>query len=286
VTRRFVLSLLFVGLTTCNALADTGDIAEGHRIVSLSPHLAELVFAVGAGERLVGVSAYTDFPDAAAALPVIGDAFMLDLERMTVLHPDLLLAWQSGTPAHVIDELRSHGYRVEVIKTESLQDIPLALRQIGSLTGHSELAHRVAEDFVAGLKVLAALAQDAEPVKVFYQVAKRPLYTINGDHYVSQLIEICGGRNIFSDLGNLAPLIAVEAVLERDPEVMMAAADAGPDAFSEWDRWPHMAASRYGNRFLMPAAEIGRATPRLLQAGAAICNALEKGRVSRQNFRD
>jgi iron complex transport system substrate-binding protein len=85
------------------------------RIIALSPHLAELVFAVGAGDRLIGVSAYTDYPEAAAKLPVIGDAFMLDLERLTVLKPDLLLAWQSGTPAHVVDELRSRGYRVEVI---------------------------------------------------------------------------------------------------------------------------------------------------------------------------
>ena len=188
--------------------------------------------------------------------------------------------------AHVIDELQSRGYRVEVIKTKSLQDIPVALRRIGSLTGQSAPANTVAEDFVAGLNVLEDLAVGAEPIKVFYQVSKRPLYTINGEHYVSQLIEICGGRNIFADLGKLAPLIGVEAVLERDPEVMLAGEDAGPDAFDEWERWPDMAASRYGNHFLMPTAEIGRATPRLLEAGAAICNALETGRNSREEFRD
>ena len=284
-TRRHYLSLIFIGLSACNVLADTSS-EEGHRIVSLSPHLAELVFAVGAGERLVGVSAYTDFPEAAAKLPVIGDAFMLDLERMTVLNPDLLLAWQSGTPAHVIDELQSRGYRVEVIRTKSLHDVPVALRRIGRLTGQSVPANRAAEDFIAGMNVLEDLAVDAAPIRVFYQVSKRPLYTISGEHYVSQLIEICGGQNIFADLGKLAPLIGVEAVLERDPEVMLAGEDAGPDAFSEWERWPDMAASRYGNHFLMPAAEIGRATPRLLEAGAAICNALEKGRKSREDFRD
>ena len=266
-------------------LADTGS-EEGHRIVALSPHLAELVFAVGAGDRLIGVSAYTDFPEAAAKLPVVGDAFMLDLERLTVLNPDLLLTWQSGTPAHVIDELKSHGYRVEVIRTKSLKDIPVALRRIGKLTGQSAPANTAAEDFVARLNLLEDLALDAAPIRVFYQVSKRPLYTINGEHYVSQLIEICGGKNIFADLGKLAPLIGVEAVLERDPEVMLAAEDAGPDAFSEWERWPDIAANRYGNHFMMPAAEIGRATPRLLEAGAAICNALEKGRNSRETFRE
>ena len=280
-SRRFLL-LFLVGLTTCASFAGAVD-AEGRRIVALSPHLAELVFTVGAGEQLVGVSAYTDFPEAAARLPVIGDAFMLDLERMAMLGPDLLLAWHSGTPVHVVDELRTRGYRVEVIRTMGLQDIPAALRRIGALTGHSTKANKEADRFVAGLDSLANLASDAAPIRVFYQVSIRPLYTINGEHYVSQLIEICGGRNIFADLGKLAPLIGVEAVLERDPEVMLAGEDAGPDAFNEWERWPTMAANRYGNQFMMPAAEISRATPRLLDAGAAICSALEEGRKSRED---
>ena len=279
------LTLVLINLIALNVLADSSD-EPGHRIVALSPHLAELVFAVGAGERLIGVSAHTDFPEAATELPVVGDAFMLDLERLTVLQPDLLLAWQGGTPAHVIDELQSREYRVEIIKTMSLDDIPLALRRIGVLTESEKEANFVADTFVDGLNSLEESASDVAPLRVFYQVDKRPLYTINGDHYVSQLIELCGGKNIFGDLGKLAPLIGVEAVLERDPEVMLAGEDAGPDAFSEWQRWPGISANRYGNRFLMPAAEIGRATPRLLTAGAAICSALDESRHNRQVFGD
>ena len=282
---RSFLILLLIGFTTGPTFAGAAD-AEGHRIVSLSPHLAELVFTVGGGDRLVGVSAYTDYPEAAARLPVIGDAFMFDLERMVLLGPDLLLAWQSGTPAHVVDELQARGYRVEVIRTKSLRDIPVALRRIGQLTGQGAAADVAAGEFVSGLQSLADQAADAATISVFYQVAERPLYTINGEHYVSELIEICGGRNIFADLGSLAPLIGVEAVLERDPEVMLAAMDAGPDAFNEWQRWSNMAANRYANRFWMPAAQIGRATPRLLEAGTAICQALEQGRSNRDRLDD
>ena len=282
--RSCIVVLVIIGLATGQVLAE--EVRPGERIVSLSPHLAELVFAVGAGERLIGVSAYTDYPDAATRLPIVGDAFMLDLERLALLEPDLLLAWQSGTPAHVIDELRSRGYRVEVIRTTSLDDIPSALRRIGGLTGHDSSAEAAAAGFVAGLDALRRRASGSAPITVFYQVSARPLYTINGEHYVSQLIELCGGRNIFADLGKLAPLIGVEAVLERDPEVMLAADDAGPEAFVEWKRWPGMAANRFGNRFLMPAAEIGRATPRLLDAGAAICDALGQGRRNRGDFGD
>ena len=284
-TRLRYLLLILISLSACEVFADTNSESR-QRIIALSPHLAELVFAVGAGDRLIGVSAYTDFPEAAAKLPVVGDAFMLDLERLTVLKPDLLLAWQGGTPAHVIDELRSRDYQVEVITTTSLDDIPVTLRRIGDLTGQVTTANAAADSFVNGLDSLKDLASDAATIAVFYQVSKRPLYTINGDHYVSQLIEICGGRNIFADLGKLAPLIGVEAVLGRDPEVMLAADDAGPDAFGEWQHWPGMAANRYGNQFLMPAAEIGRATPRLLEAGAAICKALEEGRKNREHVGD
>ncbi|MDX1404197.1 MAG: helical backbone metal receptor [Woeseiaceae bacterium] len=259
---------------------------EATRIVTLSPHLAELVFSIGAGDRLVGVSAFTDFPEAATRLPVVGDAFMLDLERMTLLNPDLLLAWESGTPAHVVDELVSRGFRVESIRTKNLSDVPQAMLRLGALTGQLTNARAAAREFETGIAALGEAAAGAAAISVFYQISERPLYTINGEHYVSQLIEVCGGRNVFADLGKLAPLVGVEAVIERDPEVMLAADDAGADAFAAWDRWPAIAANRYGNRFLMPAAQIGRATPRLLEAGKAMCLALERGRENRKRRHD
>jgi iron complex transport system substrate-binding protein len=244
----------------------------------LSPHLAELVFAVGAGDLLIGVSAYTDYPAAAASLPVIGDAFNLDQEQLAVLEPNLLLAWDTGTPVHVVDELRARGYRVEFISTTGLHDVAAALTQIGALTGRSATASAAATNYEDSLAQLAEQQRDRSPVRVFYQVDARPLYTINGDHYLSQLIEICGGINIFSDLSGLAPLISVESVLERNPEIMLASSDAAPGAFDEWQRWSDMTAIRYDNTFFMPANEIGRATPRLLIGARAVCNALDEGR--------
>lgn len=251
------------------------------RIVTLSPHLAELVFLVGSGDRLVGVSAYTDFPEEATLLPVVGDAFNLDQERLALLQPDLLLAWDTGTPAHVVDELRSRGHRVEIVTTTALADVAAALRMIGALTGQSDRAAVVAAKFTAGIESIAASSRGASQISVFYQVDARPLYTINGSHFVGQLIELCGGSNIFADLDGLAPLVSVEAVLERNPEVMLASTDAGDRAFDEWDRWPDLAANRYGNRFLMPANDIGRPTPRLLHGARAVCEALDLGRRNR-----
>ncbi len=252
------------------------------RIVSLAPNLTELVYAVGAGDALVGVSAYSDYPPAARTLPLIGDAFTVDQERLALLGPDLLLVWQSGTPAHVVDELLNAGYQVEVLRTQSLDDVARALLRIGQLTGRVDEAKSAAERYRRDLHVLTSKYAGSEKIRVFYQVSRRPLYTVNGEHYVSELIERCGGTNVFYDLSELAPAIAVEAVIERDPEVMLASTDAGSDAFVEWERWPQIAANRLGNRFLVPADEIGRATTRLVIAGEALCAALQTGRERRR----
>lgn len=256
--------------------------APASRIVTLAPHLAELLYAVGAGDALVGVSAYTDYPEEAAALPVIGDAFGIDQERVSLLRPDLLLAWQSGTPAHVVDELRARGYRVETVETRGLDDVATALLLAGDLTGHPEEAAKAAADFRHGLASLRARYADRPGIRVFYQVSARPLYTVNGAHYVSELIDLCGGRNVFGDLDSLAPLVDVEAVLARDPETILASADAGERALRHWRRWQELAAVRHENFFLLPAGEIGRPTPRLLDAGRTLCELLEASRRNRQ----
>lgn len=281
--RAVALAGLAVALCGCQEAAQTAPEHRTHkRIVTLAPNLTELVFAVGAGDQLVGVSAWSDFPPPALELPPVGDAFTVDQEQLALLHPDLLLVWESGTPSHTIDELRNAGYTVEAIRTRSLDDIGDALIRIGELTGRATEATAAAADFEAGLRALRAAQYGRTSISVFYQVSARPLYTVSREHYVSELIEICGGRNIFDDLEELAPAISVEAVVERNPEVMIASTDAGDEAFSEWRRWPAMSANRYGNLFLLPADEIGRATPRLVAAGGAMCVAMQKARFNRE----
>jgi iron complex transport system substrate-binding protein len=276
------LAMALGGLLACSESTEPElPPATLSRIVALAPNLTELVYAAGAGETLVGVSAYSDYPPAALDLPVIGDAFTVDHEQLALLKPDALLAWESGIPAHVVEEMRHVGYRVEVIRSRSLNDVAVALRRIGELTGHEIEANKAAAAFVDGLQSLQQRFASKPTISVFYQVARRPLYTINGEHYVSELIGMCGGENIFAELNTLAPAIAVEAVVERNPEVMLASSDAGGDAFAEWKRWPNLAAVRFGNQYLMPADEIVRATPRLLIAGEAVCTALQTARDKR-----
>ena len=277
-----LIALTLCVLGACTQPADESDTtSEYTRVVTLAPNLTELVFAAGAGDLLVGVSAYSDYPPAASDLPVIGDAFAVDRETLVLLEPDLVLAWQGGTPAHVVDELRGSGLHVEVVRTRKLEDISAALGRIGELTGRIESALAAAENFASGIDKATMAGPGREDIRVFYQVSARPLYTVNGEHYVSDLISRCGGSNVFADLDELAPAVDIESVVARDPEVILASTDAGEGAFEVWQRWPNMAANRFGNHFLMPADEIGRATPRLVVAAQAVCAALSFARGSR-----
>jgi iron complex transport system substrate-binding protein len=281
-TQRVWLVLAACGLFACTETPQPEQKPAVYtRIVSLAPNLTELVYAAGAGDTLVGVSAYSDYPAAALELPVIGDAYTVDQEQLALLQPDALLVWESGIPEHVVEDFRRVGYQVEVIRSRGLRDVALALRRIGELTGHEVEANAAADAFLAELDELRRRYQNEAVVSVFYQVYQRPLYTINGDHYVSELIEVCGGENIFVDLDSLAPAVSVEAVIERNPEVMLASSDAGDSAFREWQRWPNLKAVSANNQFIMPADEIGRATPRLIGAGEALCEALDTARSKR-----
>jgi iron complex transport system substrate-binding protein len=255
------------------------DAAE--RVVAFAPHLSEMMFAIGAGDRLVGVSSWSDYPREVLELPEVGDAFSVDQEQLSLLEPDLLLVWESGMPAHTVDELRNRGYRVEVIRTRSLADVGTAMIRLGELTGRRATASEAAEQFRSTLDQLADQYRDAEPIDVFFQISDRPLYTINREHFISEIIDLCGGRNVFDDLDEMAPSVSAEAVLDRDPEVMLAGTNLGDDAFDEWARWPGLAANRYGNQFLLPDETIGRPIPRLAMAARSLCIALDQARLNR-----
>ncbi len=256
---------------------------DAKRVVTLSPHLAELVYAVGAGDTLVGVSAYSDYPEAVRTLPQVGDAFMVDQEQLALLRPDLILAWYSGTPAATVEKLRNQGFVVERIRTRSLVDVAEAIETIGRLTGRISSARKVRNRFESELAGLRAPDDGQAPIRVFYQISQRPLYTVNGTHYASELIERCGGRNIFDELGELAPMVSEESVLARDPEVIVTGGseDAAAQLFSDWRRWHRLSATRLNNYVVVNADLLGRPSDRLALAGAEICDRLAEARSRR-----
>lgn len=194
---------------------------QPERIISLAPHLTELAFAAGAGGRLVGVVAHSDYPAGAGRIASIGDAFSLDYERIAELNPDLVLAWEGGTPASVQERLASMGYRVLPVSIRTLDEVSTRLLELATLAGSYELAASRATRYRERLRALARKYRSGAPVAVFYQISLEPLYTVGGNHFISELIELCGGQNIFADLEPLAAAVTHEAVLARSPGLVL-----------------------------------------------------------------
>jgi iron complex transport system substrate-binding protein len=253
--------------------------APAQRIVSLAPHLTELTFAAGAGDRLVGTVEFSDQPAEARAVPRIGDAFRVDFERLLALRPDAVLVWNTGTPAATIERLEALHLPVVRLTTQRLADIPDALRRIGELAGTQSEAAQAADRFERDVAALRAEYRDRRVVSVFLQVNERPLYTVNGRHIMSELVELCGGRNVFADLTDLAPAIGVEAVIAADPEVILAAVNDAEDARAQWRKFRHIRAVSAGNVHVLPADDVSRATTRLVVGGREVCRTLDTARA-------
>ena len=254
--------------------------APAQRIVALAPDLSELVFDVGAGDALKGVVEYSDYPAAVKQLPHVGDAFHVDMEKLLALKPDLVLVWQGGTPRPLIEKLRALKLNVLAIGTHELLDIASNLETLGIVTGHADTGQLAAQDFRTRLGALRHRYADQAPLRVFYEISAQPLFTVGGGQSISRLIEVCGGRNIFADLTDLAPTVSLEAVLTRDPQVIATGNGEGDEQqrFKDWQRWPDLAAVKGGNFVVLDDDWISRSTPRLLDAGKQLCEALQKVR--------
>lgn len=261
--------------------------APARRIVTLAPNLAELVYAAGAGDRLKGVVEYTDFPPAASQLPKVGNAFRFDLERIVELKPDLVIAWQSGNPQPALDKLRQMGVRVWQLEITRPREIATALETIGRAAGIGGVGRKAAASIRARLSALKRDNADKRPVTYFYQVATRPLYTINGQHIISRSLRICGGRNVFAALPALAPQVSREAVLMANPQVIIS--PGGRDyqgALKHWHKWPQLDAVKNHALLYIDADEISRAGPRLLDGIASACKLLDGVRAASNPHRE
>lgn len=247
-------------------------------IVTLAPHLAELVYAAGAGDRLAGVSAFTDYPAAATQLPVVGDAFGLDMEALALLGPDLILAWREGTPKDVIKQLTGRGFRVVALPALTLEDIFGSIRQIGRLAGTEKSAAPVAAELSRRIAALRKRYASTALVSAFYQVDSKPLYTVGGKHFISELIALCGGRNIFSELNVVAAQVSAESVFAGDPAVILAPGEPGSAALDHWKSYSSLAAVRTNSLYSVTPSLIGKPGPRVVEGALEICAALEAAR--------
>jgi iron complex transport system substrate-binding protein len=253
------------------------------RIVALSPHLAEIVYAAGAGAKLAAVVRYSDFPEAARRLPQVGDASRLDVERILTLEPDLVLGWKSGNPAHDIARIERIGFPVFVTEPRRVADIPRLVRLVGELAGTRVHAERAAAAFEQELDRLRQRYSTRTPVRVFYEIWHRPLLTVNGRHLISDVIALCGGRNVFAGAPLLTPAVSLESVLAAKPDVILGGSSAmrPGDLEAQWVRAPIAALRSVPVRYVPPDL-IQRQTPRMIEGARAVCEHLDHVRKSRK----
>jgi len=249
--------------------------APVRRIVSLSPHLTELLFDAGAGQWIVGAAAFSDYPVEARAIPRIGDARGLDIEGIARTRPDLVVAWTSGNPRRTIDRLRRLGLRVFESEPAQLADIPSTLIRLGRLAGTEETARVGAAAFNDRLAQLEARRPVGPPVQVFYQIWDRPLLTVNGRHLIAQALQTCGAKNVFGHLPGLTAAPSREAVVLADPDAIAVASNA-PDALRPWTKWPQSRAMRSGKVFAVDPEILHRPTLRILDAVEDLCAKLHR----------
>jgi iron complex transport system substrate-binding protein len=254
--------------------------APAKRVVSLGPHLTELAYAAGAGDAVVGVIRYSDFPDAAKALPVVGDAHAIDFERIVTLKPDLVLVWGSGLNERHKARLRSLGLTVYESEIRQAQGIADTLRRLGTLTGRAESAEAAARRFEAQWQGLTARFGGRAPVRVFWQLWHEPLMTINREHLISEAMRACSGVNVFADLPLLTPSVSWEAAVRADPQLIATSGRADDKArdFAAWQRFAGVTAVRQQRFASIDGNLIGRMGPRFVEGAAALCEAIERAR--------
>ena len=258
--------------------------APARRIVTLAPHLAEGVFAAGAGRQLIATVDYSEYPAGAVDIPRIGDAFRLDIERIVALQPDLVIAWDSGNPRPAVEQLRQLELPVWSVEIREPRGIPAFIETVGRVSGHAAKARSEADRLRNRLAELRQRYAGAQTLRYFYQVDAKPLFTINERHLISQGLALCGGVNIFAGEPGLAFQVARESVIVANPDAMLAPRLPGAaDPLAGWRAWTGLAAVQQGALFLLPADEISRATPRFLDTLDQACKLLQALRGNPDN---
>jgi iron complex transport system substrate-binding protein len=279
---------------------------QPERIVSLAPGATEMLFAAGVGDRLVATVDFSDEPAAAKRVPRIGDVTAIDMERLVALRPDVVVVWPGGGNPAQIEKIARLGIPIYRQQVNRLADLPASLRRLGALNSNGSVAEqaasaltaelaRIAREYGGGAGAAAAKAAGAKaaevpaagaPPTVLLEVWNRPIYTVGGTQLMSDALTLCGVRNVFGDLRELGPIIDTEAVIARNPDIIVAAAPPGEGAswLAEWRRFGSLKAVKTGRLVAFEDPRLVRLGPSVVAAAEALCRALRApSRVGRES---
>jgi iron complex transport system substrate-binding protein len=287
---RFALALLLyclpvlvcAGPSVVDTVGRTVSLEQpAQRIVALAPHIVENLFSAGAGDKLVAVVSYSDYPEPARSLPQVGSAFSWSLESVVALAPDLVVMWGSGNGMSALPKLERLGLNVYVSEPRAFADISDSIRDFGALAGTTETASRTAQDLDDAIARLRNRNRsNAPPLSVFYQIWNAPLQTVNGEHLISEVIALCGGYNIYSTQPLLTPHISLESLLATDPQVIVASGmgESRPEWLDDWRRYPSLQAVQHNTLLHVHPDLIQRPTARIVLGARSLCTQLEEAR--------
>jgi len=252
------------------------------RVIAMAPHVTELIFAAGGGDKIVGTVSYADYPEAAKKIPRLGSNREVDMERVVALKPDLIVVWRHGSSERQIEQLRKLGFPLFHSEPKKLDQIAENVINMGKLLGTEAAAEAAAKDMRQKLAALRVRYASRPPVRTFYQVWDKPLYTLNGAHIVSDALRACGGENIFASLKVTAPVVGIEGVLQEDPEAIFGTAEKDYGGVALWRPYTQLQAVRQGNLFTLNGDLLNRAGPRMIEGTAVLCEKLEEARQRRK----
>ncbi|WP_223296008.1 cobalamin-binding protein [Shewanella sediminis] len=252
--------------------------APAKRIVALSPHSVEMLYAIGAGESIVATTEHADYPQEAVQIPRIGGYHGIQIERVIELDPDLVVVWGSGNKAEDVEKLNKLGFKVYNSDPKTLEAVAGELEELGELTGHQEQASMVIADYQLQLKELRASNAVKPKVKVFYQLWSTPLMSVAKNSWIQQIIDVCHGENVFFDADSDYPQLSLENVLMKMPEVILQSQDKGNILGVDWSQWQEIPAVKNEHIYPLNADLLHRAAPRAILGVRSLCDALDKAR--------
>ncbi|MBH0057382.1 cobalamin-binding protein [Pseudoalteromonas sp. SWXJZ94C] len=277
--KAFFIGLLFLSVSGC-ALAEQTKDSKKLRIIALAPHIVENLFAIGAGDNIVGTVDYADYPSEAQSIERIGGYYGISLEKVLALKPDLVIAWKSGNQSEDLAQIERLGIKVYLSNPTTIAGVADELLTFGEFTGKIEQSQQAANAFTQKLNAIIKSQQNKKNITAFYQLWSEPMMTVGKDTWINQLIETCHVSNVFAQSVTDYPQISIENVIVTKPQVIIIPDEKSktPQPVVNWQKWPEVPAVKNDQFISVNADLLHRFTPRMLDGLADMCGKIDASR--------
>jgi vitamin B12 transport system substrate-binding protein len=272
--------LLVLSLFQCNLVFSSTTPDAEQKIIALSPHAVELLYAIGAGDRIIATLEYANYPKAALEIPRIGNYNGIQIERVVELQPDLIVAWKSGNKSSDIEKLKSLGFKIYNSQPQNIYEIGKELLELGKLTGLENQAEIVASELLSQYEIIKNQYNTKKSVSVFYQLWHDPIRTIGPNNWTQSLINDCNGSNIFNDADSAYPVVSLERVLVKNPQVIVVPHHSGSKDNKKrfWKKWSDIRAVKNDDINFINGDLLHRFSPRAINGLSILCEAIDQAR--------